>query len=157
MRGREHDRQCSGVVREQNVGHATQSQLTGHPGTRKLDDSLETRRSEAIRQLRLYAVPDAAEQALWRKLDNVYFQRHSADEIAWHARQLYFRVEGKEPLVKARLSRAGVGLQVMIYLPDQKQLFARICSFSPALRRRPCFACTTVIGSAASLATTITD
>jgi len=59
----------------------------------------------------------------------VYFQRHSADEIAWHARQLYFRVEGKEPLAKARLSRAGLGLQVMIYLPDQKQLFARICSF----------------------------
>jgi len=113
----------------EDLFHATQSQLTGHPGTRKLDDSLEARRSEAVRQLRLYAVPDAAEQALWRKLDSVYFQRHSADEIAWHARQLYFRVEGKEPLVKARLSRAGVGLQVMIYLPDQKQLFARICSF----------------------------
>jgi [protein-PII] uridylyltransferase len=103
--------------------------LTGRAATRTLDDSLEARRSEAVRQLRLYAVPDAAEQALWRKLDSVYFQRHSADEIAWHARQLYFRVEGKEPLVKARLSRAGVGLQVMIYLPDQKELFARICSF----------------------------
>ena len=113
----------------EDLFHATQSQLTGHAATRKLDDSLEARRSEAVRQLRLYAVPDTAEQALWRKLDSVYFQRHSADEIAWHARQLYFRVEGKEPLVKARLSRAGVGLQVMIYLPDQKELFARICSF----------------------------
>ena len=113
----------------EDLFHATQSHLTGHAVTRKLDDSLEARRSEAVRQLRLYAVPDAAEQALWRKLDSVYFQRHSADEIAWHARQLYFRVEGKEPLVKARLSRAGVGLQVMIYLPDQKELFARICSF----------------------------
>jgi [protein-PII] uridylyltransferase len=82
-----------------------------------------------VRQLRLYAVPQDAEQALWRTLDNVYFQRHTADEIAWHARQLYFRVEGKEPIVKARLSRSGVGLQVMIYLPDQKALFARICGF----------------------------
>ncbi|MDQ2962317.1 MAG: [protein-PII] uridylyltransferase, partial [Pseudomonadota bacterium] len=113
----------------EDLFHATQSRLTRRAATRTLDDSLEARRSEAVRQLRLYAVPDAAEQALWRKLDSVYFQRHSADEIAWHARQLYFRVEGREPLVKARLSRAGVGLQVMIYVPDQKELFARICSF----------------------------
>jgi [protein-PII] uridylyltransferase len=31
--------------------------------------------------------------------------------------------------VKARLSPAGEGLQVMVYVPDQKELFARICSF----------------------------
>jgi [protein-PII] uridylyltransferase len=109
--------------------HATQAQLSAGSGTYKLDDSLEARRREAARQLRLYAVTEQAEQVLWRKLDNVYFQRHTADEIAWHARQLYFRVEGKEPVVKARLSRSGVGLQVMIYLPDQKALFARICGF----------------------------
>ena len=109
--------------------HATQAQLSAGMGTPKLDDSLEARRREAARQLRLYAVTEQAEQALWRKLDNLYFQRHTADEIAWHARQLYFRVEGREPVVKARLSRSGVGLQVMIYLPDQKALFARICGF----------------------------
>ncbi len=109
--------------------HAAQQRLTGGSATRSLDDSLEARRREAVRQLRLYAVPEEAEQALWRKLDSVYFQRHSADEIAWHARQLYFRVDGKEPIVRARLSRGGAGLQVMIYLPDQKALFARICSF----------------------------
>jgi len=109
--------------------HATQARLTGAMPLHTLDDSLEARRREAARQLRLYAIPQDAEQALWRKLDNVYFQRHSADEIAWHARQLYFRVDGREPVVKARLSRSGVGLQVMIYLPDQKALFARICGF----------------------------
>ncbi|HTS23516.1 MAG TPA: [protein-PII] uridylyltransferase [Casimicrobiaceae bacterium] len=109
--------------------HATQARLTGSAASRTLDDSLEARRREAVRQLRLYAVPQDAEQALWRNLDNVYFQRHGADEIAWHARQLYFRVEGREPVVRARLSRSGVGLQVMIYLPDQKALFARICGF----------------------------
>jgi [protein-PII] uridylyltransferase len=31
--------------------------------------------------------------------------------------------------VKARLSPAGEGLQVMIYVPDQRQLFARICGY----------------------------
>ena len=32
-------------------------------------------------------------------------------------------------MVKARLARDGAGLQVMLYLPDQKELFARICGF----------------------------
>jgi len=32
-------------------------------------------------------------------------------------------------VVKARLSPAGEGLQVMVYVKDQKELFARICSF----------------------------
>ncbi len=113
----------------EDLFHATLARLTGRATTRTLDDSLEARRVEAARQLRLYAVPDGAEQALWRKLDSVYFQRHSADEIAWHARQLYFRVDGREPVVRARLSRSGAGLQVMIYMPDQKELFARICGF----------------------------
>jgi [protein-PII] uridylyltransferase len=113
----------------EDLFHRTQARLTGSAATRTLDDSLEARRREAIRQLRLYAVPQDAEKPLWRTLDNVYFQRHTADEIAWHARQLYFRVQGKEPIVKTRLSRSGVGLQVMIYLPDQPALFARICGF----------------------------
>jgi [protein-PII] uridylyltransferase len=113
----------------EDLFHATRSHLTGRGATRTLDDSLDARRNEAARQLRLYAVPEGAEQRLWQKLDSVYFQRHSADEIAWHARQLYARVDGQEPVVRARLSRSGVGLQVMVYLPDQKELFARICGF----------------------------
>jgi [protein-PII] uridylyltransferase len=71
----------------------------------------------------------AAERTLWRELDTPYFQRHTADEIAWHARHLYWRVDTKVPVIKARLARAGTGMQVLIYLPDQKELFARICSF----------------------------
>jgi [protein-PII] uridylyltransferase len=112
----------------EDLFHTALARLTGRAGA-TLDDSLEARRLEAARQLRLYAIPEDAEQALWRQLDSVYFQRHTADEIAWHARQLYFRVDGEEPVVRARLSRSGAGLQVMIYLPDQKQLFARICGF----------------------------
>ena len=92
-------------------------------------DSIDARRREAQRLLRLYAVPDGAEAALWRHLDTPYFQRHTAEEIAWHARHLYWRVDRTEPVVKARLSRDGAGLQVLVYLPDQKELFARICGF----------------------------
>src|SRR5207248_4152693 len=113
----------------EDLFRATQAHLAGTPGERRLQDSLEARRAEALRQLRLYAVTDGAEQKLWQRLDSVYFQRHAADEIAWHARHLYFRVESADPVVKARLARDGAGLQVMVYLPDQKELFARICGF----------------------------
>ena len=103
--------------------------LAGAAPTRTVMDSLEARQTEAQRLLRLYAVPDGAEASLWRHLDTPYFQRHTAEEIAWHARHLYWRVERTAPVVKARLSRDGAGLQVLVYLPDQKELFARLCGF----------------------------
>ena len=73
--------------------------------------------------------PTTPSATLWRELDTLYFQRHTADEIAWHARHLYWRVDGDEPVVKVRLAREGAGLQALVYLPDQKALFARICGF----------------------------
>ena len=42
------------------------------------------------------------EDALWARLDPVYFRRHSAEEIAWHTRLLSYRTESDEPVVKAR-------------------------------------------------------
>jgi [protein-PII] uridylyltransferase len=108
---------------------ATRARLASTAGAVTLADSLQQRQIEAQRLLRLYAVPDGAERALWTHLDNVYFQRHTADEIAWHARHLYWRTDRPEPVVRTRLSRAAAGLQVMTYLPDQKDLFARICGY----------------------------
>jgi [protein-PII] uridylyltransferase len=106
---------------------ATRRRLTGAPLT--LASSLQARQEEARAKLRLYALPEDAEKKLWGQLDDSYFLRHEPQEIAWHARVLYYRVQAQEPVVKARLSPAGEGLQVMIYAPDQKELFARICSF----------------------------
>ncbi len=106
---------------------ATRRLLSGDPFT--LASSLQARQDEARAKLRLYAVPEEAEKKLWSQLDDSYFLRHEPQEIAWHSRMLYYRVETQEPVVKARLSPAGEGLQVMIYVPDQKELFARICSF----------------------------
>jgi [protein-PII] uridylyltransferase len=113
----------------EDLFHATRAELAGGSALQTIQDSIEARQAEAKRLLRLYAVPDNIERALWRHLDTPYFQRHTADEIAWHARHLYWRVERKEPVVKARLARDGAGLQVLIYLPDQKELFARVCGF----------------------------
>ncbi|MGH8703381.1 MAG: [protein-PII] uridylyltransferase, partial [Burkholderiales bacterium] len=105
----------------------TRKQLTGD--SLSLASSLQARQDEARAKLRLYAVPDLAEKKLWAELEDTYFLRHEPQEIAWHTRLLYYRVQTQNPVVKARLSPAGEGLQVMIYVPDQKELFARICSF----------------------------
>jgi [protein-PII] uridylyltransferase len=113
----------------EDLFHATRARLAGAAAGVTLADSLLARQREAQRLLRLYAVADGAERALWSQLDIVYFQRHTADEIAWHARHLHWRGEGAAPVVRARLSRAGAGLQVAVYLPDQKNLFARISGF----------------------------
>jgi [protein-PII] uridylyltransferase len=113
----------------EDLFHATRRVLAGEDALRMLHDSVTERQREARKLLRLYAVPEAAEEALWRHLDTAYFQRHSAEEIAWHARHLYWRVDRAAPVVKARLARTGAGLQILVYLPDQKELFARICGF----------------------------
>jgi [protein-PII] uridylyltransferase len=98
----------------------------GHVST---ESSIETRQAEAIALLRLYAIPDGAHAKLWARLDTSYFLRNEAQEIAWHTRLLNYRVDSATPVVKARLAPIGEGLQVLIYLPDQKELFARICNF----------------------------
>jgi [protein-PII] uridylyltransferase len=97
--------------------------------TRSLETSLQQRQEAAKAKLRLYAIDAAVADKLWAHFDIAYFLRHDADEIAWHTRLLNHRIDAAEPVVKARLSPAGEGLQVMIYVRDQKDLFARICSF----------------------------
>jgi len=113
----------------EDLFHATRRHLAGGDAGRTLQDSVQLRQDEARKLLRLFTVPENAEAPLWSNLDIAYFQRHTADEIAWHARHLYWRVDKPQPVIKARLSPGGAGLQVLIYLPDQKELFARICGF----------------------------
>ena len=90
---------------------------------------LDEIRSQAAATLNLYAITPESYRLLWAQLDDSYFLDHEPQEIAWHSRQLAFRVNSTTPVVKTRLSRAGTGLQVMVYCPDQRHLFARICAF----------------------------
>jgi [protein-PII] uridylyltransferase len=93
---------------------------------------VESRKRDALIELARHAQPHEGQKALWDTLDVSYFMRHDASDIAWHARQLsrmVARVGGVEPrtTVRARLSPLGEGLQVLVYTPDQPDLFARIC------------------------------
>ena len=100
------------------------------------DTVVQSRKREALSLLALHAQPFEAHKPLWDTLDVSYFMRHDANDIAWHTRQLsrllsLAKQEGK-PLgvtVRARTSLAGEGMQVMVYAPDQADLFARICGY----------------------------
>ena len=96
-----------------------------HPATAEL----ESRKLEALRILRLYGLSERAHEPLWRELDIVYFLRHSAQDIAWHARALLVHVGTDRPIVRARLAPAGEGIEVLLYVQDQKDLFARACGY----------------------------
>ncbi len=93
------------------------------------DAEVEARKREALILLALYAMPFEAHKALWETLDVGYFMRHDAADIAWHARQLSRHVGAGKSIVRARQSLVGEGLQVVVYTPDQTDLFARICGY----------------------------
>nr|WP_314625748.1 [protein-PII] uridylyltransferase [uncultured Janthinobacterium sp.] len=101
--------------------------LGGEPHT--ADRELKNRQQEALATLRLYGLPPDAHLKLWQQLDVAYFLRHDASDIAWQTRSLYDKLESKLPVVKCRLAPIGEGLQVAVYVPDQPDLFARICSY----------------------------
>jgi [protein-PII] uridylyltransferase len=114
---------------------------------------VEARKREALTLLALHALPHQAHQALWERLEVSYFMRHQADEIAWHTRVLTRALAqhaarsraakatpaapDTEPtappperaIVRARISPEADGLQVLVYAPDQPDLFARICGY----------------------------
>jgi [protein-PII] uridylyltransferase len=80
-------------------------------------------------ELALRTQPFESHKALWATLDVGYFMRHDAVEIAWHTRMLSRHLGGHDPIVRARPSPVGEGLQVMVYTPDAEDLFARICGY----------------------------
>ncbi|CAG9180966.1 [protein-PII] uridylyltransferase [Cupriavidus respiraculi] len=87
------------------------------------------RRDETISQLRLMTFDTALGEPLWAQLDVAFFLRHDARDIAWLTRHLYNKVDSPVPVVKARISPAGEGLQIAVYAKDQPDLFARICGY----------------------------
>jgi [protein-PII] uridylyltransferase len=111
----------------EDLFRATRRVLTGEPLAR--DAALAEKQAEAARLLRLYALSDSVKDKLWASVDTAYFLRHDAHEIAWHTRNLHYRVEAKTAVVKARLAPFGEGLQVMVYTRDREGLFARICGY----------------------------
>ncbi|KIF82588.1 [protein-PII] uridylyltransferase [Noviherbaspirillum autotrophicum] len=93
------------------------------------DHELKNRQEAALKTLRLYGLPPDAHQRLWQQLDVAYFLRHDATDIAWQTRCLYHKTDSERAVVKCRLAPIGEGVQVAVYIKDQPDLFARICSY----------------------------
>jgi [protein-PII] uridylyltransferase len=111
----------------EDLFRAARRTLTGNAVP--VDAALTAKQDEALRLLRLYALPDSARDRLWGQLDTSYFLRHDAQEIAWQTRQLFGHVDAGRTVVRARLAPIGEGLQVMVYTPDREALFAHICGY----------------------------
>ncbi|MEK8034814.1 [protein-PII] uridylyltransferase [Ideonella sp. DXS29W] len=98
-------------------------------GSPNADAEIEARKQESQHILALHSALPGTEQPLWKTLDVSYFARHDATEIAWHARALWRHIETQTPIVRARPSPIGEGLQVLVFAPDAPDLFARICGY----------------------------
>ena len=94
-----------------------------------VQQAIATRKSEAAERLQRFGLSAHSYEHLWEKFGTNYFIRHESDEIAWHSRLLTPHLNTSNPIVRARLSPSGDGIQVMIYSKDQNDLFARICNF----------------------------
>jgi len=94
-----------------------------------VQQTIVSRLEQAMIKLEKFGLKAASYQTLWDNAGESYFNRFEADEIAWQSRLLTPHVHTKAPIVRARLSPSGDGIQVMIYTPNQDDLFARICNF----------------------------
>jgi [protein-PII] uridylyltransferase len=93
------------------------------------DARFDARRAESVRLLNLHGLAPDVYTAFWRQLDIGYFLRNDAQDIAWQTRVLHRHPDTDTPIVRTRLAPIGEGFQVVVYLPDQPDLFARICGY----------------------------
>jgi [protein-PII] uridylyltransferase len=104
--------------------------LTAEGGAKpSTETEVEQRKAEARSLLALASQLPDTEGPLWSTMDVGYFMRHDPGDLAWHARVLWRHVKTTRPVVSARASPLGEGLQVLVYSPDVPDLFARICGY----------------------------
>ncbi|MDD3018480.1 MAG: [protein-PII] uridylyltransferase [Comamonas sp.] len=111
----------------QDLYHAALRMLGGH--SLHGEALTQARQRQAQILLSQAGLPADSARLLWNTLEAGYFLRHEPADIAWHARQLYLHVGSPVPIVRARPSLAGEGVQVLVYAPDGNDLFARICGY----------------------------
>ncbi len=86
-------------------------------------ERIRTTQTEARELLHADSVDDSAITLFWDALDDDYFLRHEADEIAWHTEAVVGAAASDQPLVRIHHS-AQRGTELFIYARDQKNLFA---------------------------------
>lgn len=111
----------------ESLFHETKRALTAPAFHTK--QTIAKRIEEASEKLTRFGISTQTYQHMWQEFGENYFVRHETDEITWHSRLLTPHLYSEVPIVRARLSPYGDGIQVMIYSKDQNDMFARICNF----------------------------
>ena len=111
----------------ESLFYATRQLL--HNQVFSLQQAIDARKNDAAAKLVKYGLQASAYKNLWQNVGESYFVRFESEEIAWQSRLLTPHVLSDKPIVRARLSPNGDGIQTMIYTKDQDDLFARICNF----------------------------
>jgi len=62
--------------------------------------------------------------SLWQQLDDDYFLRHSADEIAWQSNEIINSSTTSTPLIAIHSDSEQGGTKIFIYAKDEENLFA---------------------------------
>ncbi len=110
----------------EDLYYATRARLTGES---RATSGISEKQAEARAKLALYGIQPESAGNLWQTLDESYFLRFDANDIAWHARMLWQKPDSPHAIVRARLSPVGEGIQLLVYCPDMRDLFARACGF----------------------------
>ncbi|RLK50728.1 UTP--GlnB (protein PII) uridylyltransferase GlnD [Alkalispirillum mobile] len=84
--------------------------------------------AQARRRLRQRGLHHMTVRAIWRRLADDYFLRHSAEEIAWHTEAIAAASRDDLPLVLVKPRGPRGGTELFIYARDHRYVFARTVS-----------------------------
>jgi [protein-PII] uridylyltransferase len=111
----------------ENLYYRTRNILRTH--ARDAETQINLRKEAAYKKLKTFNLQPESVASLWESFGESYFIRYEEDEIAWQSRLLMRHQDTEKPIVRARLSPKGDGIQVLIYSKDRHDIFARICLF----------------------------
>ena len=106
----------------ENLFHSARRRLAGDTSSRSV--IVSRRQQGAVDLLTQTGTPESAQQALWNALGPAYFVRHELQEILWHTANLVHRTDTSQ--VRTRFLPASDTLQVMVFMPNEPKLFARL-------------------------------